>query len=71
MITCGECEFYDPLGANFCTGEFYENAGECRNEDVWEDCNSEKALVRAGGSDGYGDYFHVRKDFGCVKGRRK
>ena len=66
---CKNCVFFDLLGEDFTNTHFYRHAGECRNKLVHEDC--EGPLVQAGGFDGYGDYFHVHEDFGCIKFKRK
>uniref|UniRef100_A0A6M3JD43 Uncharacterized protein n=2 Tax=viral metagenome TaxID=1070528 RepID=A0A6M3JD43_9ZZZZ len=63
---CKNCKFFHLLGRNFCNVNWYENAGECGNPEVYDN-NCGDLLVRAGGSDGDGDYFHVKENFGCVR----
>lgn len=65
---CRECEFFRPLGPDYASGEFYAHAGECKNPKVVDEYDpAEGVLIRAGGSDGDGDYFHVHENFGCIK----
>ena len=63
---CKNCEFYRPI-KGFCRDPWYEDAGGCENPEVYDDCNHVNTMVRAGGSEGDGDYFHVCGYFGCVK----
>jgi len=64
---CKNCLYFHILGRNFCDDSWYEKAGDCKNSSVWDYCNNSDTLVKAGGSDGDGDYFHVKENFGCVK----
>ena len=68
---CKFCKFWDPLGKDFCGSLWYENAGECNNPKVYDYVNNGNTLVRAGGSEGDGDYFHTSGEFGCIKFERK
>ncbi len=65
-MKCGQCKFFRLLGKGYVNSEYYRHAGECRNPEVY-DGYKEGTLVRAGGSDGDGDYFHVHENFGCIK----
>ncbi|MBU1082493.1 MAG: hypothetical protein KKB59_18550 [Spirochaetes bacterium] len=60
---CNNCEFYYP--------NCYANNNKKDME--WGDCYNPKlsiednnSFIRAGGSDGDGDYFHVLDKFGCI-----
>ena len=70
IMTCKDCKFFRLLGADFVNTEFYRHAGNCANPrvtDEYDPSDTDGHLIRAGGSDGYGDYFHVHEDFGCIK----
>ena len=63
MGNCLNCKFYGPLGI-----DWNPVMGECKNKKVYDDNNRKTlSLVHAGGEEGYGDYFHVHEDFGCIK----
>ena len=67
-MNCKTCKYYNgPFLEQGVDTDWYKNAGECTNPKVWNDTNDSDVLVRAGGFEGYGDYFHVKEDFGCVK----
>ncbi len=67
-MTCKKCKFFSLLGEDFVNSEFYRHAGECTNPEVVDRNDpSDGVLIRAGGSDGDGDYFHIHEDFGCIK----
>ena len=72
---CKQCIFFDLLGADYVDTEFYRHAGNCKNPKVCNQYDLGNAngdcFVRAGGFEGYGDYFHVHENFGCVEFKAK
>ncbi len=70
MKKCKKCKHFELLEGYFCSDPWHASAGECGNPEIYDDSN-DNSLVRAGGSDGDGDYFYVSADFGCIKFEEK
>lgn len=63
---CKNCEHFRLFTPGFHKTEWYMNAGKCENPKVYDYVNNKNTLIRAGGSEGDGDYFHVKESFGCI-----
>jgi hypothetical protein len=62
-MKCGKCRWYYP--------EIIWMEGDSESWRKWGGCNNPKLdidgnIIRAGGEDGYGDYWHMAADFGCI-----
>lgn len=61
---CKDCKHYSP--------ECYYSEGDPIKWRKWGNCTNPKLdidkseIIRAGGSDGDGDHWHMTGDFGCV-----
>jgi len=60
---CKDCRYFC-LNAAIYGDEDLRKWGHCKNPKL--DIEGKGGLIRAGGAEDYGDYWHITGDFGCI-----
>ena len=75
---CKDCNFFHSFVDEFTQEDCMDfHLGNCKHPKMQGDNSNETdvlekgILVRYGGCDGYGDYLHVHKNFGCILWEKK